>query len=91
MIKDVFSIPYEQVQREFRKMTYAINYANSYGQWSKVADDYQILRYKKFNQITIASILKPNVTACIERWLELMIRKTIQEKHIALSETYSQL
>jgi hypothetical protein len=71
MIKDVFSIPYEQAQREFRKMTNATNYANSFGQRSKAADDYQILRYKKFSQIRIAGILKPSVTACIDRWLEI--------------------
>lgn len=52
-------------------MTNATNYANSFGQRSKAADDYQILRYKKFSQIRIAGILKPSVTACIDRWLEI--------------------
>ena len=36
-----------------------------------MAQDYEILRYKKFSQLRISSILKPRVINCIERWLSL--------------------
>lgn len=71
LIKDVFSIPFEQAQREFRKMTNVTNYSTNFGLRSKAADDYEILRYKKFSQIRIATILRPDVNATIDRWLQI--------------------
>ncbi len=50
-------------------MTNVTNYATNFGIRSKANDDYEILRYKKFSQIRIATILKPSVNATIDRWL----------------------
>ena len=52
-------------------MTNVTNYSTNFGIRSKAADDYEILRYKKFSQVRIASILKPEVSATIDRWLQI--------------------
>lgn len=52
-------------------MTNVTNYSTNFGLRSKAADDYEILRYKKFSQIKIATILRPDVNATIDRWLQI--------------------
>ena len=71
LIKDVFNIPFEQAQKQFRKMTNVTNYSTNFGVRSKEADDYEILRYKKFSSVKIATILKHEVAATIDRWLQI--------------------
>ena len=50
-------------------MTNVTNYATNFGIRSKAADDYEILRYKKFSQLKIATVLRTDVNATIDRWL----------------------
>lgn len=52
-------------------MTNVTNYSTNFGLRSKANDDYEILRYKKFSTIRIASILKSDVNATIDRWLQI--------------------
>jgi hypothetical protein len=52
-------------------MTNVTNYATNFGLRSKEADDYEILRYKKFSQLKIAAVLRPDVNATIDRWLQI--------------------
>lgn len=69
LVKDVYAIPIEDAQKEYRKLTNKSNYAQNFGSPSKTAQDHDILRHKKFSSIRIAQTLKPNVIATIERWL----------------------
>ena len=52
-------------------MTNVTNYSTNFGVRSKEADDYEILRYKKFSSVKIATILKHEVAATIDRWLQI--------------------
>ena len=49
MIKDVYAVPYEEAQKEFRKLTNVSNYATFFGSKPKMTQDYEILRHKKFS------------------------------------------
>jgi hypothetical protein len=71
LMKDVNSVPIEDAQREFRKLTNVSQYATFFGSRPKMSHDYEILKYKKFSQLRIASILKPHVIQTIERWLAI--------------------
>lgn len=70
-LKEVYSVPYEEAQKEFRKLTNVSQYATFFGGKPKMSHDYEILRYKKFSQLRISSILKPHVVSTIERWLQV--------------------
>jgi hypothetical protein len=49
LVKDVYAIPYEDAQKEYRKLTNKSNYAQSFGTASKTTQDFDILRHKKFS------------------------------------------
>jgi hypothetical protein len=68
-IKDVANIPYDQAQHEFRKMTVMTHYSTFFGSKPKEAQDFEILKHKKFSKLPIATVLKPNVVNTVERWL----------------------
>jgi len=68
-LKDVQTVPIGEAQKAFRKMTNSTQYASFFGSKPPDAGDYEILKYKKFSQLKISSILKPHVVSTIERWL----------------------
>jgi hypothetical protein len=50
IVKDVYAIPFEDAQKEYRKLTNKSNYAQSYGTTpSKTNQEFDILRHKKFS------------------------------------------
>jgi len=49
LIKDVYSVPFEEAQKEFRKITNVTHYATIFGSKPKQAQDFEILKYKKFS------------------------------------------
>lgn len=68
---DIRNIKYEDAQKEFRKMTNTTHYAQFYGMKPKMMEDYEILKYKKFSELQIATILKPHIAQYIEKWLQM--------------------
>ena len=68
---DLKNIKSEDAEREFRKMTNTTHYAQFFGQKPKSLEDYEILKYKKFSELQIASFLKPHIVLYIEQWLSL--------------------
>jgi len=69
LVKDVYAVPIEDAQKEYRKLTNKSNYSQFFGTSSKNTQDFEILRHKKFSSIRIAQTLKSSVIATIERWL----------------------
>lgn len=37
----------------------------------KAQEDYEILKYKKFSDLQLSTILKPNVSHFVESWLKI--------------------
>ncbi len=46
-------------------------YSNTFGARPKAKEDYDILKYKSFADLTMCSILKPHVLAYLDRWLKI--------------------
>ena len=52
-------------------MTNISNYAQFYGMKPKMLEDYEILKYKRFKELPISSILKPHIVNYVDNWLHI--------------------
>ncbi|CDW82414.1 UNKNOWN [Stylonychia lemnae] len=70
-ILDLQNLKFEDAQKEFRRMTNTTHYAQVFGQKPKMQEDYEILKYKKFTDLQISTILKHQPCQFVESWLSL--------------------
>ena len=53
----------------FRKMTTTTSYAKTFGDKPKAEEDYNVLNKKKFSELQISQILKPETVQILSKWL----------------------
>jgi len=53
----------------FRKITTTTSYSKTFGEKPKAKEDYNILTKKKFSELQISQILKPDVIRILSKWL----------------------
>ena len=53
----------------FRKMTTTTSYSKTFGEKPKALEDYNIRSKKKFSELQISSVLKPDVVQILTKWL----------------------
>lgn len=53
----------------FRKLTTTTQYSKTFGEKPKTEADYNILNKKKFSELQISQILKPDVVQILNKWL----------------------
>mmetsp|Transcript_6073 Transcript_6073/g.4596 ORF Transcript_6073/g.4596 Transcript_6073/m.4596 type:complete len:90 (+) Transcript_6073:206-475(+) len=60
----------EKAKIYYRKMIYGSTYERFFGKYTQInAGEAEILKYKKFSELKVASILNPMTQAYIESWI----------------------
>lgn len=49
----------DDAKKMLRKINNTTSYSKTFGEKPKTEEDYQIVKYKSFNQLPIAQIIKP--------------------------------
>ena len=62
-------LDFAEAEREFRRLTTTTNYAQAFGARPKLQADSEILRHKRLSELPIASVLRPEAAASVEKWL----------------------
>lgn len=63
--------PNSNARAHFRKITTQTSYCKTFGERPKAQEDFSILKNKKFSDLGITKILKPQVVQILNRWLEI--------------------
>jgi len=68
---DLTAGPNSNARAHFRKITTQTSYCKTFGERPKAQEDFNILKSKKFTDLSIIKILKPHVAQTLNRWLEI--------------------
>ena len=63
--------PNSNARAHFRKITTQTSYCKTFGERPKAQEDFSILKNKKFADLGITKILKPQIVQILNRWLEI--------------------
>ena len=61
--------PNTNARAHFRKITTQTSYCKTFGERPKAQEDFNILKSKKFINLPITKILKPQIANVLDRWL----------------------
>lgn len=71
LLDQLQSLNYQDAQKEFRKLTNTTHYAQVFGSKPKAQEDKEILKYKRFTDLQMASVFKPQIAYYIENWVRI--------------------
>jgi hypothetical protein len=62
----------EKAAQQLRKLNYASSYSRFFGKFTEVSKgEAEILKFKKFSELDISTILSPMAVAYIDSWTKL--------------------